>query len=344
MQRRNVLAEVLATAMLSSIAVSAYAESAPVFDVDAVQQQFESGDQADYPPPPPPSQEGAFVPMNPAASAASSPRQELATATPSGTTAQRLRKVEQQLANMQNAESPARMDSLQEQVQSLRGQVEQLTHQVETLQSQQKAMYNDLDKRVSGGDQDKNLKRSLDAGVSDNGTETDPTKTNGKSAKISSAKQTVKTIVGASPAAAVAAKTNKSAQQPDDAEEQAIYQTAYNLIKAKKYNEAVDALQGMLKKYPSGQFASNAHYWLGELYGLMGKNDLALTEFTTVISSFPQSPRVSDAQLKIGLIYAAQSKWADAKLSFKKVISAYPGTASARVASEQMKQIKTSGH
>ena len=60
------------------------------------------------------------------------------------------------------------------------------------------------------------------------------------------------------------------------AEEQQIYQTAYNLIKAKKYNEAVTALQKMLQKYPSGQFASNAHYWLGELYGLMGKNDQAL--------------------------------------------------------------------
>ena len=116
------------------------------------------------------------------------------------------------------------------------------------------------------------------------------------------------------------------------------------MIKAKKYNEAVSALQNMLKKYPSGQFASNAHYWLGELYGLVGKHDQALTEFETVVTKFPDSPRVSDAQLKIGLIYATQSKWSDAKSSFKKVINRYPGTASARLASEQLKQIKQAGH
>ena len=134
------------------------------------------------------------------------------------------------------------------------------------------------------------------------------------------------------------------ADQPNVAEEQQIYQTAYDLIKAKKYNEAVKTLQGMLQKYPSGQFASNAHYWLGELYGLMGKNDQALTEFSSVVQNYPQSPRVSDAQLKVGLIYATQMKWPDAKSAFKKVINHYPGTTSSRLAAEQLKQIKQAGH
>jgi TolA-binding protein len=76
----------------------------------------------------------------------------------------------------------------------------------------------------------------------------------------------------------------------------------------------------------------------------MGKNDLALTEFDTVVVRYPDSPRVSDAQLKVGLIYSALAKWPDAKVSFKKVINHYPGTASARVAVEQLKQIKLAGH
>jgi tol-pal system protein YbgF len=100
----------------------------------------------------------------------------------------------------------------------------------------------------------------------------------------------------------------------------------------------------MLKKYPSGQFASNAHYWLGELYGLMGKNDNALSEFDTVLNTYPDSPRISDAQLKVGLIYASQSNWSGAKSAFKKVINRYPGTASARLAAEHLKQIKQAGN
>jgi len=44
------------------------------------------------------------------------------------------------------------------------------------------------------------------------------------------------------------------------------------------------------------------------------------------------------------LIYASQLKWPDAKTALKKVVSRYPGSPSARLASEQLKQIKQAGH
>ena len=101
------------------------------------------------------------------------------------------------------------------------------------------------------------------------------------------------------PAAADADSAPKTVAQPNVAEEQQIYQTAYDLIKAKKYNEAINALQKMLQKYPSGQFAANAHYWLGELFGLLGKNDQSASEFSSVVKNYPDSPKVSDAQLSL---------------------------------------------
>jgi tol-pal system protein YbgF len=317
---------VSSTAALIGVAVPVFAEPAPVFDVDAVQQQFDSSDaeqaQQDLPPPPPPTAEsGTFVP-------AQSAPQSSVPATSSMSMEQRMKRMEQQLRSVQNSESTARLDSLQEQIQSLRGQVEQLSHQLQQIQIQQKA---GVSKKMETGVTDP---AAVD---SDDGSDQVAKAASKQDTKIAVAKPTVKTTAGAD-------DKKSAADQPDVAEEQQIYQTAYDLIKAKKYNEAVTALQGMLKKYPSGQFASNAHYWLGELYGLMGKNDLALTEFSTVVSSYPDSPRVSDAQLKVGIIYSAQSKWPDAKASFKKVINHYPGTASARVASEQLKQIKVAGH
>ena len=77
---------------------------------------------------------------------------------------------------------------------------------------------------------------------------------------------------------------------------------------------------------------------------MLGKNDQALSEFSIVVKSYSSSPRVSDAQLKVGLIYAAQVKWSDAKSAFKKVINQYPGSASAKLAAIQLKQIKDAGH
>ena len=242
-------------------------------DADAMQD--DAADQAQYlPPPPAPGQEasGNFIPVQPTISSV--------TSTPPMNVDQRVQRIEQQINNIQNSDSVTRVDSLQGQVQALRGQIEQLTHQLEQMQSQQKSMYSDLDGRlVQAGTKSPDPVPSApgamntpdDEAAADNPANDLPVVIPSKVME----KALLKPIVIKTTKRQLI-PGEKEANQPNIAEEQQIYQTAYNLIKAKKYNEAVQALQGMLKKYPSGQFASNAHYWLGELYGLMGKNDLAL--------------------------------------------------------------------
>lgn len=338
-------------AVLLGTALPVFAESAPVYDIDSGFDNVPADQTQDLPPPPPPGQEGgAFVPpqQQDLVSSAPAPRRSLPPA-PSLSMDQRVQRMEQQIDNIQNGDSAERINSLQNQVQSLRGQLEQLTHQIQQLQSQQKSQYSDLDKRLtqqSASISRKKATASLDKTDTADGQIIENDKLSKASpVAISSKLANHKKIKIASKSAeSPKIAATKSNDQPDVAEEQAIYQTAYNMIKAKKYDDAVHTLQGMLKKYPSGQFASNAHYWLGELYGLMNKNDQALTEFGTVVKAFPDSPRISDAQLKVGLILAAQSKWVDAKAVFKKVMSRYPGTASARLAAENLKQIKQAGH
>lgn len=334
-----------------------FAESAPVYDADALQQQFEQAGQPvpDTPPPPPTVgtqasvQDNTFMPVSQATQASVAAEQTAAANRAAAATAamppdQRIRRLEQQMNTLQSSDLTSRTDSLQAQVQDLRSQVEQLSHQLTQMQAQQKAMYSDIDKRLS------QQPVSAAAPAASDNTETAPADTAAKTSLKSISKTPVaaKTAVAskavaAAPTPAVVAPA-KSDKTLDTASEQKIYQTAYDLIKAKKYDQAATTLQGMLQKYPSGQFASNAHYWLGELYGLMGKNDQALSEFSTVVKSFPGSPRVSDAQLKVGLIYASQSQWSDAKLALKKVTAKYPGTSSARLAMEQLDQIKQAGH
>lgn len=368
----------VSVAMLLGIVTPIYAESAPVYDVDSMPQQFDNGiDQQDLPAPPAPEGD-TFVPAQsmdqPDVTAPLGTSSPAITNAPSGTVPQRLRRVEQQINNMQLSDRGLKLDALQQQVQTLRGQVEQMMHDLQIINAQQKKLYDDLDKRVQAISAATSAAAvapvAAPAAVTTTKTKTTKTTTL-KSSDASGDDSTADAPAGsaaatttpddgepgltpssktAKPAPKPAAKpaavpTSAAADtQPNVAEEQQIYQTAYNYIKAKQYNEAVDALQGMLKKYPSGQFAANAHYWLGELYGLLNKHDLAQKEFSTVIKTFPSSPRVSDAQLKVGLILAAQSKWPDAKTAFKSVINHYPGTASARLASEQLKEIKIAGH
>lgn len=333
-QKRFLLIAILALSFGSASFV--WAEAAPVFDADNLQQAFEGESQqqmqaAQEYPPAPTSQDEGFAPAQQEPSMEMTqvrPQQQMAEPnSPYLSVDQRVRKLEQQLHNAQASEGAAKVESLQQQVQALRGQVEQLTHSLQQMQAQQKSQYDDLDKRVSA-----NTQPAMQAPPSGADLQADVA-----SAPAGKKSKAVKTDVAVATASAPAA-------QPNVQEEQQVYQTAYNLIKQKRYTAAISALQRIVQKYPSGQFAANAHYWLGELYGLTGKTDQALVEFSTVAKSFPTSPRVADANLKVGLILAAQFNWPDAKTAFKKVISHYPGTASARVATEQLKQIKLAGH
>lgn len=324
-----------------AIATPVFSESAPVYDVDSLPQQFYNSTDQSEQETSSSEQEDTFVPLHNEANQRNNvaPAAEAHVMSPALlSNEQRIKRLEQQVNNLQSNEGNARIEALQKQVQSLQGQVEQLTHQLQQIQEQQKALYANIDKRL-----DKSKETSVNVS-----TEADDLTS--VSSMNSKTKNTVKMDKKSTSGAkslneeTVSNEDNNGSDQPNVAEEQQIYQTAYNLIKAKKYNDAVNALQKMLQKYPSGQFASNAHYWLGELYGLLGKNELALSEFSTVVKLYPESPRVSDAQLKVGLIYATESKWSEAKTVFKKVINRYPGTASARLAAEQLKQIKQAGH
>ena len=320
--------------MLSSIAMPMFAEDAPVYDVDSYPPQFDGqqnqndqqlGPQAtnnqdqgsdtlnqpDQVPSPGP-QSPSIAQDN--SSSSNVPSYE--PPPPNLSLDERMGRIEQQLSNAMHSDSFTKFTDMQTQIQALRGQIEELTHQLQLLQQQQKAMYADLEKRV-------NHSPTISE---DNYEESGNPKSKTAAAKI------------------LSSTTGAVSTQPNSAEEQKIYQQAYSLIKAKKYSEAAATFETMLQKYPTGKFASNAHYWLGELYGLMGNNDKALTEFNTIVQSYPQSQKIADAQLKLGLIYSSQQKWSDAKSSFKKVVIHFPGTSFARLATEQLKQIKSSGH
>jgi tol-pal system protein YbgF len=236
---------------------------------------------------------------------------------------------------LQRDNSSSKIDTLQREVASLRGQVEELTHQLEIAQKAQRAMYSDLDKRVGS---EKKPAVEAQPEVAKNEPSAAPL-----GEAIAAKANSAKTVpASAQPSSASAPKI--VARAPNSAEEQQIYQTAYDLIKSKKYTEAVSALQKMLQRYPEGQSAANAHYWLGELYGLLNKNEQSASEFALVVKNYPDSPKVSDAELKLGFMYLAQFKWDEAKATFKSVTAHYPGTASARSAAEQLKQIKKAGH
>jgi len=353
---------VFAIVMLSGMAMTAFAEDAPVYDVDNYPPQFDGQTDGGVPGSPAPAPQAAPQHKAPQSlSAAPEPQEAMLPAsqpqsmTSSLTLDQRMSRVEQQMTNLQQTDASSKLGSLRNEVQSLRGQVEELTHQIQQMQSQQRSMYSDLDKRISKQPATPVPAATETEDASAISTKTPPKKASSlKKPKAILTAATIpagdepaaedKAVAAPKPAIAATVAPNTVASANAEQEELQMYQSAYDLIKDSKFDQAIAVLQNMLKKYPAGQSAANAHYWLGELYGLQKKREQAAVEFSSVVTNYPSSPKVSDAQVKLGMIYAAQFKWPEAKTTFKKVISHYPGTTSARLAAQQLKEIKTGGH
>ncbi len=131
------------------------------------------------------------------------------------------------------------------------------------------------------------------------------------------------------------------------AAEKGIYESAYNLVLNKRYQEAVPALQEFLEQYPKGQYTPNAHYWLGEVYMLQWRAEKnpdllnkASTQFTQITNQFPNHQKAMDALLKLGLLENDRGNIEAARKYLTTVKERYPGTSVARVATTHLQRMK----
>ncbi|WP_372758607.1 tol-pal system protein YbgF [Litorivivens sp.] len=83
------------------------------------------------------------------------------------------------------------------------------------------------------------------------------------------------------------------------------YRQAYELVKAKQFDQAIVGFDTFLKKFPDGTYAPNALYWKGELQLVSSPRDLKSAEsaFSTLLKKYPDHSKVPDAMYKLGKVY-----------------------------------------
>ncbi|MES2682895.1 MAG: tol-pal system protein YbgF [Pseudomonadota bacterium] len=122
------------------------------------------------------------------------------------------------------------------------------------------------------------------------------------------------------------------------AEEQAAYLKAFDSLKAGKYDAAITGFKGMIDKWPQGNFADNAWYWLGESQYVKRQYKPALDSYTALIERFPASPKVPDALFKSGLSQLELKQPDQAKAIWRRVIKDYPNANAAGLARQRLAQ------
>ena len=214
-----------------------------------------------------------------------------------------------------------KIQGLQQEVQELRGQLEVQAHDLKLLQQQQLSFYKDLDARV----RNEPLKTAKN----------DPLPTD----LSVGAKDPAQHMVTAQPQP-VGAVINHTARG-NPADEQISYLAAYELVKNKKFDQALNAMQAFVTTYPQGGYTANAQYWLGELYMVKKNYTGAIERFEVVLQQFPSSSKSAASMLKIGYALAASGKREDAIMRLQQVVKNYPDTNTAQLAKAKLESLSS---
>jgi len=226
----------------------------------------------------------------------------------------RLVRVERILSNQ--AEMAQHQDEVQGAVRELRGRVDELENSSQAMRKQQRDLYNDLDKRLN----------AMGAGGGAGGG-------SGPGAQSGGA-------AGAGPGGAGAG----GAPQGASSVEQAVYNQAFDALKASSYSTAITGFKDFLANYSSSPLAENAQYWLGEAYYVTRDYDSASGAFRAVLDKWPDSRKAPDAMLKLGFTQFEQKKYADARKTLMEVTQKFPNSDAAKLATDRLAHMPANAH
>ncbi len=230
----------------------------------------------------------------------------------------RVQLLEQKLSNRSAMQLLQQVDQMQREMRAMQGQLEEAQHLIQRMQESQRKQYLDLDARL----------RALEGG--------NPTADPGYSG----------VPVIPSPVADTTSPQHapSSAPQPTDSanasaeDEVQSYRKAYETLQAGHYDAAVDAFSEFLQRYPGGEYADNAYYWLGEAYYVKRDFNAARQAFRQVVDKFQNSPKVPDAMLKLAYIDLELGQDKKAREALQEIVRRFPGTRAAKLARQRLIQ------
>lgn len=238
----------------------------------------------------------------------------------------RIAKMEELLSNQPLLELHNQIEALRLDLSKLQGQIEVLVNENELNQKRQKDFYIDLDTRLrrieqSGGSATSEAAPPASAGTGDTA------ESDAETAEVAS--------VPATPAVAAASRTSAGENG-----ESLAYESAYNLFKSARYQDAISQFNKFLKTYPGSSLAPSAHYWIGNSYYALRDFKNAISAQEKLISAFPDSAKAPDAMLNIASSQQEMNKKPAAKKTLESIIRKYPGSDAADKAKRRLASLK----
>lgn len=220
-----------------------------------------------------------------------------------------------------------KLDQIQREIQTLRDEVEKQKFTLDSALKNQKDRYLDIDQRLESQDaQIKKIENLFLAIGADASALSNLTGNSSNSANPSASANQV-------------SKPVQQTQQTKQTDVEA-YEEATKLRSARKFDQAVVKFEQFIKNYPNSKYASNAYYWLGEIYMLENKTQEAEKMFSIVANKYSTSNKALDAWYKLGLVQARYGNMTKATNAMKALSTKFPNTSAGELAAAWLKRNK----
>jgi len=118
-----------------------------------------------------------------------------------------------------------------------------------------------------------------------------------------------------------------------------LYSNGLRDLTGHKYDLALQEFHDYLKYYSATDLASNAQFYIGEIYFAQQQYDQAVDAYSRVLMNFPKSFKLAPAHLKRGLALIALGQKASGMTELRTVVREFPGTEEERRARAKLKEL-----
>ena len=203
------------------------------------------------------------------------------------------------------------IEQLRQETQALRGLMEELSYQLGQMSSDQKTRYLDLDQRLG------ELVRIQKEGISSTPRPTPATADS--------------TTGGVGEAGAQASVSN-------DISDQDAYNSAFQLIRERKFEESLVAMESFIRAYPDSELVLDARFWRGQVFDVLGRDEEAIEAFKSLTLVAPDYRRILQVKVKLGKLLIKNQDVMNGRKILQEVITQAPESVEAGLASRELEK------
>jgi tol-pal system protein YbgF len=122
-----------------------------------------------------------------------------------------------------------------------------------------------------------------------------------------------------------------------------LYNTALRDYTSGNYPLALQEFQEYLRYYPSTGLASNAQFYIGDIYYQQGQFEKAVQEYDKAIEQYPDGNKTAAAQLKKGFALLNLNLRSQGMEELNAVVKNFPNTPEAQLAREKLSTLPGGG-